>query len=63
MTIRYRVELQCHGKRRYRHRGDARKAMRRQQTAGNGRGGRLTVYRCPWCDWYHIGNKPGTRTE
>jgi hypothetical protein len=45
---------QCKGKRTYPFKRDAKKAMMR-----HGMQGRWNVYRCPHCDWWHLGSKLG----
>lgn len=42
----------CLRKRRYRRRSDARQAARRAQQDF----GRMGVYHCPFCRWYHVGH-------
>lgn len=48
-------ERQCHGKRQYRRKRVAKHAARHVETAQ--RGGRLEVYRCPWCRFWHLGHR------
>lgn len=43
----------CVGKRQYAQGRHARLAARRAQSNG---GGRMHAYRCPWCDWFHVGH-------
>lgn len=45
---------QCDGKRRYSTRRGARRA-RSRTPAGDGH---FAIYRCPWCDTFHIGHAP-----
>lgn len=45
---------QCEGKVRH---GDRRAARRARQKLGHrDAGGHLTIYRCPWCDAFHVGS-------
>ncbi len=54
-------QRQCVGKRGYRTKANAKRMLRRSQ-ALHGRD-RLRVYRCPHCDLWHVGHKPGKRVE
>lgn len=49
---------QCDSKRQYARRGAARLALRRMQTDPwvDARG--ISVYKCPHCQWYHVGHTP-----
>lgn len=52
----FSVRSQCLGKRGYRTKADAKGAKRR--TLLSGTGGGLMIYRCPWCELWHLGHKP-----
>lgn len=59
MVERYAWRGQCAGKFKHPTRRDARRA--RQGThdrtpTGERRPGRLRIYRCPWCGYYHLGH-------
>lgn len=49
---RYNRVGQCEGKMKYVTRDEARVARRRVR----GRFGTMRVYRCGWCDYYHLGH-------
>lgn len=51
MTVRYDRALQCAGKVRYTSRRLARIGRRHSPAAGH-----LRIYRCGWCDTYHLGH-------
>jgi hypothetical protein len=51
-------ETQCQGKRAY-SKPDAKRASARAQA----KGGQMRVYRCPHCDWYHVGHSNTPRPE
>jgi hypothetical protein len=46
-------QVACEGKRRYENRKQARKARNGTKTQG-----RLNIYRCPFCDFLHLGHLP-----
>lgn len=52
---------QCHGKHTYPSKAIAKRSLKRWKPTG-ARRNNLQVYRCPHCDSFHIGHKPGTRT-
>lgn len=54
-TITYSQATQCIGKRRY-EKADAKKVARHTETTYGG--GKLDAYRCPHCDWWHVGHPP-----
>jgi hypothetical protein len=52
-------ERQCDGKRRYRSKGDAKLALRRIPSSSmKSTRDSFGVYRCHYCDGFHIGSKP-----
>lgn len=55
MTQLRHYELGCKTKHSWRRRGEAVKALRKQQTAGRG-DHTLRPYRCVFCGLYHLGH-------
>jgi hypothetical protein len=54
-------ERQCGGKHNYRRKIDAKVAARQTMSASRHhteKRGRLIVYRCPWCEFWHVGHPP-----
>jgi len=54
---------QCHVKLKHRSRAKAAKVAKRM---GNTQVGRLNVYECPWCGFYHVGkveNREGVKDD
>ena len=54
---------QCYGKIRHKNYAKARKAQREM---GNTQTGRLNVYKCPWCNGFHVGkveNRNGRKSR
>jgi hypothetical protein len=49
-------ERACQGKARYSHRRRAKKSARRLKNLGVD--GHLSVYRCPFCEQWHVGHIP-----
>lgn len=47
---------QCDGKVRHPDRRAARAARQRVRNLPDGEGTHLTIYRCPWCDAFHVGH-------
>lgn len=63
MTLIFRVENQCLDKRKFFTRGDAKKSrVRMGSDLGLGRKP-LKVYRCPHCDYFHIGRRKGEKVS
>ncbi len=60
MTIVYSRESQCAGKRTFRRKAQAKHAARQTMSGGthSEKPGRVVVYRCPWCDLWHVGHPP-----
>ena len=54
------VDRQCTGKRTYKSKSDAKRAIKRAATAHGGAKdySRLNAYRCPHCDGWHFGHRP-----
>lgn len=50
----YDPARQCHGKRGYSSKAQAKKSGRRAERIV----GRLVAYRCPHCDLFHLGHRP-----
>lgn len=53
---------QCTGKRGYQSKFVAKRVLRRARGLDKNRGA-LRVYKCPWCNLYHVGSKPGTKKK
>jgi len=53
---------QCSGKRRFETPGLASEAMHALIKAGKKRHGWLHIYRCKFCNGYHFGHAPSTRS-
>ena len=53
---------QCTGKQRFESHGDASNAMHNLIRRGRKRGGYLHVYKCQFCNGYHFGHAPLTRS-
>ena len=54
-------ERQCGWKHNYRRKIDAKVAARQTMSASRHhteKRGRLIVYRCPWCEFWHVGHPP-----
>jgi rubrerythrin len=54
---------QCNAKLKHRSKAQARKVAKRM---GNLHTGRLSVYKCPWCGFYHVGktkNRNGVKSD
>lgn len=51
--------VQCHGKVKYRTKAWAKQAAKRVPTKSGC--GFLQAYRCPHCDFFHIGHRPAKR--
>jgi len=47
---------QCKGKIQYNSKADAKKAIRRRQTKNGGFHHAVEPYRCPHCDYFHLGS-------
>jgi rubrerythrin len=63
MMQRGKFEKQCHAKLRHKSRAKAAKVAKRM---GNTLVGRLNVYKCMWCGYYHVGrvkNMNGVKGE
>jgi rubrerythrin len=45
-------ERQCHAKLKHKSKAKAAKVAKRM---GNTQTGRLNVYKCPWCGYFHVG--------
>jgi hypothetical protein len=54
MTQKHSFEIQCKGKRKFFQRKRAKIAMRQLYSAGTSPKV-VAVYRCPHCEYYHIG--------
>jgi len=52
------VKDPCDGKRTFHTHSDARRFIRRVQSAPGGRVKVTHAYRCPKCDWWHTSSKP-----
>jgi len=61
VTLIYRYENQCLNKRKFITRGDAKKSRKCMGSDLGVGHKRLKVYRCPHCEYFHIGNRLGEK--